>query len=108
MPQLLSQAFVEGEGAGFGAGIIDIFHTCNEASQASQCDNVAMVMSDHCWEELLDEKKVGNRIDIKDSANLLFTLIENGSQVHDACIIDQDCGISMFRSDFLCDFLDAC
>ncbi len=102
MPEFLSQAFVEGERPHRCAGVIHVLRTRDEASHASNSHNMAMVSFDHRWYKLLDEKKMGNEVDIEDSANLLFTFVKDSTHLHNARVVDQNCRITMLRSDLPC------
>jgi hypothetical protein len=70
------------------------------ASHASDCDDMAMVLLHHRRQEFLNSEEMTDSVDVEDSADLLLCLAKKRSADTYACIIDQNCGISMLFADY--------
>lgn len=98
---------MESKGRGFRAGVR--CHTTNghEACHASCCDDVTVVLRNHCRDELLYHQEVRESIDLEDFADDGFRLIDNRSGTANASIVEKDSWISVGFPDRFSKFFDA-
>lgn len=64
---------------------------------------MAMVVLDHIWQELLECKRLSQKVDIHGSFDLLGRRIQDRFAVDDGCVVDQDCGFPDILADLLGD-----
>lgn len=62
---------------------------------------MAVVALDHRGEELLHRPVMGHGINLKGLANSGFCLVEDRSKMQYASIIDKDCWVSMYSTNFI-------
>jgi hypothetical protein len=70
--QLLGETFVEGKRACFCTRIVYILGMHHETRHARNCDNMTMIVLDHCRSKLLDKQEMCNGVDSKSKAQLIF------------------------------------
>lgn len=99
MPNLLSQAFVEGQRSRFGTRIVRDLPNARKASKARDCDDVAVVLLDHAGQKLLHGPEVRHGVDVHRQTDLVVRLVKDSSTEPYTCIVDQDGGISMVPPD---------
>lgn len=70
------------------------------------CD-MAVILLNHGREELFRGEKVRECIHIQSSSNQRLGFIEDSPVVKNTSIVDQDCRLAVFFSDYICCILDA-
>jgi hypothetical protein len=66
-------------------------------------DNVAVVVLDHGWEELLYEAKVADGVDGEGQLNIRRRSMKNGFAAADTGVVDEDGWVPDFAADALAD-----
>ncbi|KAI6764205.1 hypothetical protein HG530_007994 [Fusarium avenaceum] len=96
---LLGEAFMESEYSRLGGTIVHIRRLCGKGSLASNVDNVAVVLLDHAWEELLSKEYGSDNVDIKDSPNTSLRHVQKRVRICKASVIDENGWVPMLGSD---------
>lgn len=74
--------------ASFCAGIVDHSSYCIEARHACNSDDMTVVLRCHAGNELLHKNEMGDRIDVKNFADLLFAAIQYRGPCGNSCVIN--------------------
>lgn len=98
--QLGGEAFVEGDGGGFGRGVVDHGGRDEVACQTGDGNDHAVVVLDHVREELMGEVVVGEGVDLEGQVDVFLGAVEDGAAARDAGIVDEDGWVAERGADF--------
>lgn len=104
--QLLTQSFVERKSTRFCASVINVLRVNQKTSHASNSDDMSVISLDHCWDELFDEKKMRDSVDVENSAHFSFRFIEDRFVGSNSRIVDQNCRVSVIFADLFGRFVN--
>lgn len=92
--ELGGESLVEGDGGGFGRGVVDHARGGQPACETGDGDDHAMVVLDHMWEELLGEVVVGEGVDLEGQVDVLLGAVEDCAAARDTRVVDEDGGVA--------------
>lgn len=104
--QLGGEALVEGEGAGFGAGVVGHVGQGGVGGHRGDGDDHAVVGGDHGGQEFADEAEVGEEVDGEGIFDAFFGAFEDRLAGGYAGVVDEDCGGAEAGADLGCGLAD--
>lgn len=97
--ELGGEAFVQGQGAGFGAGVVDEVGQGGVGGHGGDGHDHAVVGGDHGGEEFADQAEVGEDVDGEGLVDGGVGAGEDGSASGDAGVVDEDGGGAVSGAD---------
>jgi hypothetical protein len=93
------QALMKSNRTRLRASIVDNVRSHHERGHTRDCDNMAMILLDHCRQEFSYHPEVRDGVDLECLLNDLFRALQNGEASANSSIIDQDRWLAMLFAD---------